>query len=649
MTKEDLQKVFVDSRNRAVRARKKIEDKYRWKACNDAYWGAQNWQLKRDQPEWKAALVSPKSFEIVERLVPVMTDSRPKPQVGPEEQQDSQVAQLLTRALDREYEAESMETLAPPVLRDVLRIGTGFFHTGVEPGYGVDDDLYTRRVPPWAVYASEGATSDRQPNAIWIHNRMTEAEIWCYYPPEIAKEIIAAGPSKGSGLFLNEEQYYDQPNVQTVDSPVTMDAGTTSQVAAGQGSFEVHDREAPGSKGIDSDQKWDFWEGYLKDPQTKMVDVPLEGEFGPEVDEAGEPVTKKVPVPVYPNLRFVVLVGDTYIEALDRPNPFPHKGCPLIPIRCYDQGDYYGMSFLHRLLDTDEAINRITNQLINCVALTLNPVIVADDDSEVNFEAFSPYPGVVVTKRWDRVIEFKPPPGLPPYVFQLLQDLERLLNDASGISDISRGNFAGGLDDVSGAAVQRLQDPTYTRIRAIMRNYEKAITEWMRQQAANMIVFRPASWFERTLGPYIDPMTGAPAPYPWESWSEADLVQLPDIKMSVGSSLPIDKRERMNTAINIYDRAGYGQPGSPPAVDKLLKAADDPDREQIVREVEQQWAQQQALAQAQAMAQQQAEGGEKPGDAPPGGNKATGMGASPEEERYQQNGAGAPDMQPLGV
>ncbi len=649
---DDLQKVFVDSRNRAVRARKKIEDKYRWKACRDAYWGAQNAEMKKNQPEWKAALVSPKMFEIVERLVPVLTDNNPKPLVGPEESSDDQVAALLTRALGREFEAEDMDTLAPPVLRDCLIIGTGFFRTGVNPGYGKDEDLYTRRVPPWTVYVSERATSDRKPVAIWIHNRMTEAEIWCTYPPEIAKEILKSVPQGKTFLRLDEETYFGGPNFQQIDGPVTMESGTTSQLAAGTGSWESHSENGPGSLGIDSDAMWDFWEGYLEDPQTAHVDMPDPNYIAPDqmdLENPGEPEqppTIKVAVPVYPHGRFVCLVGDTYIKSLDKPNPYPHKDCPLIPVRCYDMGDYFGMGFLMRLLDTDEAINKIQNQLLNCVALTLNPVIVADNDSDINFEAFAPYPGVVVTKRWDRVIEFRPPPALPQYVFQLLQDLERLLNDASGINDISKGNVGGSLDDVSGAAVQRLQEPTYTRIRAILRNYEKALTKWMRQVAANMLVYRDEAYFRRTLGPFmveqpsVDPMTGmqtmqmVEAPYPWESWTEEDLDTLPDIKMSVGSSLPTDKQAKINNAINLYDRAALGgPPGSPGAVDQLLKAADWPEREKIVRDAQASFQQQQQMQQEQAMAEAQAKG---QGGAPPGLNKATGSGASPEEQRQQE-------------
>ena len=70
-------------------------------------------------------------------------------------------------------------------------------------------------------------------------------------------------------------------------------------------------------------------------------------------------------------------------------------------------------------------------------------------------------------------------------------------------------------------------------IRAILRNYEKGLTSWMKQTAANMLVYRDGRYFERTLGPYIDPATGMPAPFPWESWTEEDLDMLPDIKGSL--------------------------------------------------------------------------------------------------------------------
>lgn len=613
----DLQEVFCGSRDRAVEHKKKIVEKGRWKECRDAYHGEQWAQTKKDLPGWKSSLVSAEMFGAVERLVPVLTDQKPKPAVSPEGQEDNSVSAYLMRALDREFEAQNVDTVLPPVLRDVLTLGTGFLHTGVEPGIGKDDDLYTRRVSPWNVYVTPGATSDRRPNATWVHNRMSAAEIWCYYPPDIAKAITDESPNASNLRVENEADYLGAGNSSDVD-PTFYNSGTSTQTAAGTGSFESSSTDGPGSIGIDGEQKWDFWEGYLEDPQTQWVNVD-------DQDENGQPLTRRVQVPVYPHGRFVCLIGDTYLPKLDRPNPFPHRMSPLIPIRCYDIGNYFGLSFIMRALDTDEAINRIDNQILNCIALTLNPVIVVDDDSNIDFDNFAPFPGVVIKKRRDSKIEFVPPPPLPQYVFSQRSTLKRALDDTLGISDISKGNFSGQLDDVSGTAVQRLQEPTYTRVRAILRNMEKGLTFWMRQTVANMIVFRDDSYWQRLLGPYLDPTTGAPGPYPWTQWNESDLAKLPDVKMSVGSSLPSDKQARINNAINFYDRQVYGPVGSPTAVDQVLKAADDPDREKIVREAEAHFA----MAQAQMLAQQ---GQPTPnGGAPPGLNKATGSGASPAE------------------
>lgn len=623
----DLQQVFIGSRDRAIEAREKIAQKGRWRECRDAYFGDQWAETAKDLPGWKSRLVSPEMFGAVERLVPVVTDQKPKPAVGPEGAEDNSVAALLARALDREYDAEGIDTLLPSVMRDCFVYGTGFLHTGVEPGFAKDDDLYTRRVSPWSVYVTPGATSDRRPPAVWVHNRMTEAEIWCYYPPEIAKAITDEDPngSTRSAGVDGEDDWLSKGNV--VVDPLFYNSGTTTQTDAGTGSFESSSRDQKGSLNIDGEVRWDFWEGYLEDPQTKEIDVPDEDEQGfPAIGEDGMPVTRKVKVPVYPHGRFVCLVGDRYLGKLDRPNPFPHRMSPLIPIRCYDVGNYFGLSFIFRALDVDEAINRIDNQILNCIALTLNPVIVVDDDSNIDFESFAPYPGVVIKKRRDSKIEFVPPPPLPTYVFQQRTMLKRMLDDCLGISDISKGNFSGQLDDVSGTAVQRLQEPTYTRVRAILRNMEKGLTTWMRQTVANMIVFRDDIYWQRLLGPYVDPATGQPGAYPWTEWNESDLAKLPDVRMSVGSSLPSDKQARINNAINFYDRQIYGPVGSPGAVDQVLKAADDPDREKIVREATAHFAMAQAQQMQQAQQAQQTSGG-----APPGLNKATGSGASPAE------------------
>lgn len=576
---DDLTAKLVAIRDRAVRGRQAIVNRGRWEACRDAYYGLQ-YRLV-ELPEWKAKLVSPKMFEIVERLVPTLTDSKPKPSVGPEEPRDEAVARLLMEALEREWDTQDMQLLLPTVLRDCLIYGTGFLYTGFEPGYGGADKLYTRRVSPWNVFCSPGSTSDREPDAVIVRDRLTEADIWCYWP-DLAERITRLPPVAGRSAV--DSEWGQTQNDILENEALFYVSGTNAQLNAGTGSFEVSN--GPSTRMIDVEPVWEFWQMYLRDPRTTPQQI--EGPMTPD-GAPGEPTT--VHARNYPYGRFVTLVGNERIPELDKPNPLPHRKCPLIPVRCYDVGHYFGMSYLARLLDADMALNQIDNRILDCIALTLNPERVVSDDSNIDIESFSPYPGVIVKKRAGSEYELLPPPGLPQYVFEERNAIAQMLNDASGLSDISKGNYQGMLNDISGTAIQRLQEPTYTRIRAILRNIEKALTLWMAETVTNMVVFRPEPWWQRTFGPYkvTDPNSGQDVeqPYPWSQWTEDDLDQLPDIRMSVGSSLPTDKQARFNTAINEYDRQVYGPIGSPDAVEQVLKASDNPDREKIVAHVRQ--------------------------------------------------------------
>lgn len=598
-------------------AHEEVQKTRHWDRCRAAYAGKLYEGLK--MPGWKARGCHPKINEVVESFAATLTDQEPKFVPKRRHLEDSQLGSIFFEASDYEWERQRMQSKMMVIARALLTDGGAFLYTGIDH----EQNLFTRPISSYAYRPDPAAESDLDLTYGIVDTTMSKAEIEAAFP-DVAQDIFdTVNPSsRASDGNKAVDKFPGRTFGPVYSGTVTDSSGTdrpTQIISTQQNSTERHTdryrvREFSFTKGGERELRL-----VMDDKEEQVVEMP--GSKG----------------------RRCILIENHYFEALDTDSPFIHGQVPVTNFPCITlQGEYFGYSYIYPLIDTAEQIADLDNQILNNIKLMLNPAWLVPIESRVDPKKFYGSPAMVIPYRFGFKPEPHIPPALPQYVFELRRLKQQEFDTASGLSDISRGTFSGGLDDVSGKAVALLQKPQYRRMRPIQRSVEEGLPRWGYQTLCNAIqTYQPEKW-ARILP---EEMAQQVPMFPWfQAGYQGPLDEfVPEIKMEAGSNLPPDSEAKASLAFNLYDRQTFGPPGSQPASTELLKAVDWPDAEKVAAMGAQAVMQQQMLqaAQAQEMAAQKA------GPPPQGGqNKALGGVRSPESDQAVM---GDPSGQEVGA
>lgn len=579
--------------------------------CRNAYMG----RLYEDVTvlPWKPSCVHPKVHEVVERFTSVLTDSRPKFEPRPRNDEDEILSKALISAADFEWERQRMDLKMQIAARAVLTDGTVHLYTGRDE-YG---ELSTRILSSFSWVPDPAATDETDLSYGFARFSMTRAQIEQKWPN--AAGIIFERVHHGTAPLRDDNTYnalspgWGSPLNGTLQisasATVDMDFSTPQSPASEQGrKYRV--------------EEWWFCKGEDRELTVDLADS----------------TQQVIQLPGMERGRRLYVIeghyfGDLGDPDLDGPNPYDHGQIPVSRIAAIQLlGEYQGLPYIQPGLDTAEQLADIDNQIMGNVRLMMHPVWLVPFEARVDLTKFFSAPGMVLPYRAPHKPEAHTPPALPAYVFQLREIKRQEFDDAMGINDISRGNYSGGLEDVSGKAVQLLQRPAYTRMKPIQMSIEYAITRWGTQVMCDAMQYWPEERWRRVL-----PATIADMPLPWIDGSDMEGSgsvdkYLPEIKMAAGSNLPENQEAKNGLVFNLFDRAAFGPPGSPEASLELMKGVKYPDAENLARQAA--VAQQQAMAQSMAMQQMAGAQQGPPNSKPPGtGDKAMGAGPSPADEQ----------------
>lgn len=586
--------------------------------CRNAYMG-RLYEGETVLP-WKPALVHPKVHEIVERFTSVLTDSRTKFEPHPRNDEDEILAKALISGTDFEWERQRMDLQMQIASRAVLTDGTTHLYTGL----GADGELTTRILSPFSWIPDPGACDETDLAYGFARFSMTRAEVEARWP-EMAGVIFervhhGTAPLRDDNTYNAVGTAWPQVGAHgTWQSAAMITAGTSSDM-------EFSTPQTPSGK---QGRRYRVEEWWFQRGEDRELTVDLaDGE------------TSVIQLPSTAGRRMYVIEGH-YFPELDGPNPFDHGMVPVSRIASIQMlGEYMGLPYIQPGLDTAEQLADIDNQIMGNVRLMMHPIWLVPFEARVDLTKFFSAPGVVLPYRAPHKPEAHTPPALPAYVFELRQIKREEFDNAMGINDISRGNYSGGLEDVSGKAVQLLQRPAYTRMKPIQMSIEFATTRWGQQTMCNMMQYWPEERWRRVLPFDIQDM-----PLPWiEEEMQAQLMAqmtgqeappkgsvdkyLPEIRMQAGSNLPENQEAKNGLVFNLHDRAAFGPPGTEPAMRNLLEGVKYPDAKRLAAEGS--MAAQQQMMQQALMAPPQPANGKAP---PKTGNKATGGERSPAEDQ----------------
>jgi hypothetical protein len=577
--------------------------------CRNAYMG------RLDDGEtvlpWKPACVHPKVHEIVERFCSVLTDSRTKFEPHPRNDEDELLSKALLAGTDFEWERQRMDLTMQIGARALLIDGTTHLYTGL----GVDGELVTKLLSPFSWIPDPAATSDTDLAYGFARLTMTRSEIEQRWP-DLAG-LIFERVHHGTAPLRDDNTF----NQQAPGWPGQGTYGTLQGTGLSTATdMEFSSPQAPSGK---QGRRYRVEEWWFARGEDRELTIDL-----------ADGDTSVIQLPASGGRRMYVIEGH-YFPELDGPNPFDHAMIPVCRLSAIQMlGEYMGLPYIQPGLDTAVQLADIDNQIMANVRLMMHPIWLVPFESRVDLAKFFSAPGMVLPYRAPHKPEAHTPPPLPAYVFELRRIKSEEFDNAMGINDISRGNYSGGLEDVSGKAVQLLQRPSYTRMKPIQMSMEYGITRWGQQTMCNMMQFWPEERWRRVLPFEIQDM-----PLPWLSGEDQMLGEgkgsvdkyLPEIRMQAGSNLPENQDAKNGLVMNLFDRSAFGPPGTLPASRELLKGTAYPDAERLAQEgaaAQQQMMMQQAMM-AAANPQPQANGKSPPKS----GDKAQGGVLSPAEDQ----------------
>jgi hypothetical protein len=566
-------------------------------------------QWKEARPSYRHSEVINMVFQTIQSTVPIQTDSRPRISFLPQDPSDLQLADILNKVCESDWERYNwLQTLTESIY-DANFYGTGFGSMEVE----AEGD---NGLPRICYEAGDPFYSYPDPNARNVNERRS-------------RYFIYAEPIDVSVL---KREY---PDKKDFFKPDLLDMKQMNRAEIAEVSYK-----SPVDTGLASIGGDHVQQGH-KDQALKLTAWLLSDDFDEvkkdKVDASGQtvidPVTGEPQVEFeqklkYPKGRKIVVACGVLCE--DVPNPYDDGKFPVSRLLNYSlPREFWGLSEVEQLEGPQRTFNKILNFALDCMTAMGNPIWVVADPT-VDTDNLVNRPGLVVETDDPSKVRREPGTDINPSVFQIMDRLRSWFNDVSGSQDITRGAKPEGVSAAS--AINMLQEAAQTRLRLKARHLDAHVQELGQMYASRVFQFYDAPRIFRLtndagapqffkmhietvpnpvdpLAPPIkkavvrgyvsNPVTGA-----MTEELEAKEFQVKadfDVRCTTGSSLPFAKQEKFAQAEKLFGMGLYD-------AQAVYEAADIPN-----------WQAIQARMQQAQMEQMQAQAAMAPPPAGPGG------------------------------
>jgi hypothetical protein len=326
----------------------------------------------------------------------------------------------------------------------------------------------------------------------------------------------------------------------------------------------------------------------------------------------------------YPRGRKVVKINNYIME--DDELPFDDLEFPFERLQNYVlPREYFGMSEVEQVKGPQIVFNKLVNFALDVLVLMGNPVWKVPTDSKVNTRKLINQPGLVIEYAGDRGPEREEGVQLQPYVFQLIDRMEKWFKDTAGDQDVMNGVNPTGV--TANAAIENLLNQATKRVKQKMRNLDSYLASFGRHWVSRCFQYYTAPEIYRLtsnenankyfkfhvehqetgeVGPdgrpviqkvarvrkYLDSPTGNQVPSETENVYEVrgDF----DVQVNTVSGLAFSKTEREQSVFKLFEMGIIDD-------EEVLKRLDYPNYQQVLQRVEQKKAQ---MAEAEAAAAQ---------------------------------------------
>lgn len=567
-----IRELFEDAK---AEKRKVIPTWNRW------YRLTRNKMWSENRASWLPSPSSSEIFPTIATLVAWMTDQQPRMFTSPapmleefsqppDEQLVSKKAQQMQQTLDSWWETTGVAAQMQMCLWDMFTFGCGIFKTGWDPTLrDGEGDAVLRRMDPYAGLPDPEASSVDDLRYFIEARRVPMFEIARRFPER--------------AHMVRPDQ---RPPSDTERRP-RPSAGGFETVAMGQLGATGVTGGFPGTPTQGIPPLWGP-PGHHDDDYTKTVllkECWIRGTHRltiPVIEDGERVDDMEIDAPYW---QLLCEAGGVILNE-DTTNPFDHGQLPYTRLPHVETGEFWSVSLIEHLAPGQIALNRLLAALQINAELVGNPILLEDNDAGISRTKIINRPGGRLTKNVGKQVEWLNPPQMPPLLMQLVDFWRNTIDRVSGISAVARGANLRRREPA--AAVDAVQEASFVRVRAVIRNMEESLRIGGQQVAANIV--------QNYIEPRTIPLVGLsgsenylqlgqkPFYYPEPDPVTQTVNDIPlkfDVWIQAGSSLPISRQARSAEADALFHMGALD-------IEGVLAAHDWPDREQVIKRLQSQ-------------------------------------------------------------
>lgn len=415
-------------------------------------------------------------WPVVASAVAWMTDQRPTIEVTPTTEQFSaywdfynELAQDMNTCLSAAFKNYMLDAEITRALWDVYTYGIGYFKTTWEPWLadGLGDAAF-RRKDPFTIYPDPFAHNEDELGFIVEAHTMTVQDADRTWPGSAAKI---------TGNFL--EDHDEAPH--RLDSQINKNQPRVALGALAPATTpQFHNSVANPNKPHDS-------------PVVTVLEAYVRG-YKLEDDKDNPGVTR-----VRDDWRCIVVCGDAVL--FDKPciETNAYGTHPYSRVVLFDAGEWYGPCITELLTPVQRIINWLLGAINRNIYLAGNPVLVQEPRSSARNKRYTNRPGQIVEGTPGQTQWMDPPQVHPQMSVQLVQFYKGEIETISGLSAMVRG-FAPTGRNAEGV-IDSVQDAAFVRVRASLRELERALRSVCSRMAANVAEFYTEPRLMSIIGP----------------------------------------------------------------------------------------------------------------------------------------------------
>lgn len=491
-------------------------------------------------PEYKSNQVSNFIFSTVETIRPIMSDNNPRFIAMARNLEGMEKTPKVQTALDYEWDREKMSIKLPRSLITTLVLGTSVFGLFWDGKANKHGEIKCKQIDPFNLFPDPLATC------------IEDAEYIIYASYKHVNQLKKLFPAKANLLDGGDIKY------EELVANRKRDARVDNQVLV--------------------------LEMWTRDYTT--IDVE-------EYDEkTGTTIKKKKRQ--YPRGRVITTAPELQLVLSDKENPYKDGRFPFILIKDYDiPFKFWGEGEVKQLLSPQIYINELSNQIIDNAKQTANMPWIIDKNAGIGYGKLTNRPGLVIRKNPGTDVRREQPPSMPQYVEEKIASLKTDMEQISGIFDSVKGNRTTGV--VAAQAIMALQEANQARIRIKVKLMEDSLGELATMWYKRMQQFWVLDRWVRVVKPDGD--------YDFEKIQSEDLEYDFDVKVTAGSTMPVNK----NAMLDMMIRLGQTQAEDGlPMVDRkaVLEFVPIPDKQAIIKRFDEKVQSNEQITQQEQMLQE---------------------------------------------